>query len=91
MAWRNAFELMATESTLLRILHNLSFPKDPSGRQRIIVDNQPTVSVLTANSGDSATRRPWHDINAQFMVDEREHMRNAMRANYQRSVDRWTY
>ena len=91
MAWRNAFETMATEGTLKRLLSNLTYPKDTAGRPRVIVENTVAVVAYPGASSTFGTARPLYDVSAQFMVDERDHLRNAMRANYQRSTQRWTY
>lgn len=48
---------MATESTLKRILREVSFPKDAQGHLRVIVDNQQAVTAYVGNSSTRAALR----------------------------------
>lgn len=100
MALRNLFDGLATEGTLQRLLRAVTFSKDPADRLRVAVDSSigltatvsgtVTTNNLVGNSATNLAQRNWYDATSTNMVDEREFLRHAMRANYQRNMARWS-
>lgn len=97
MALKNAFEGLATDSGLKRILNLLTFARDSSDRIRVVVDNQPAVTSLTYNrnsigsmNGDTSTT--WQSGTSWNVLDGREplKMQHAQRADFVKR-NRWTY
>lgn len=96
MALRNAFEAMATEGTLRRILAAVSFSRDSSDRMRVVVDNAPQAIVYVGNSSTSINaaglQRTMFDASAIYMVDEREQQRvQSEQAFNQVRTQRWSF
>jgi hypothetical protein len=53
MALRNAFDLIATEGTLRKLLDQLRFSKDSADRMRVAVDTWPGSLVVYGNGSNT--------------------------------------
>ena len=93
MALRNAFEAVATESTLRRLLAVASYARDVNARLRVVIYNAPPALLYRANSRDpTVNRHPFGDVNAVFMVDEREQQRVQSEQSFnQVRTQRWSF
>lgn len=91
MGLRNAFEEVATDSLLRRLLNNINFAKDINDRLRVIIDNNPMMVLYKGNSSTAGTYRNWYDPNALFVTDDREHLQMQYKSDAKRSRERWTY
>lgn len=90
MALRNAFEGMATDALLRRVLSAVNFARD-SGDRLIVNLASGTVSGLNQiNWGANNAYPSWYSTGAPNSIDQRDLYRQAMRANaiYQRQ-NRW--
>ena len=90
MALRNAFELMATEGTLRKLLDAMTFPKDVAGRQRVVVDGTVTT-VTSAYWGNNNTAPTYYSTGAPTAIDAREAQRQASLTAGLISRQKWTY
>ena len=99
---RNAFEGVATEGTLRRLLNALNYAKDLNDRMRVVVDTMPTTTVtgtvtaVTALNGiafGSSNVAPAHFASgAPNAFDAREQQMILMRSNFQQArTQRWTF
>lgn len=91
MTLRNAFEDVATDALLRRLLNNVNFAKDINDRMRVIVDNTLSLYQYRANSTTANTYRNWYDPNAINMVEDREQLQMQYKGDAKRSRERWTY
>lgn len=87
MALRNAFEAIATEGTLRRLLEQLRFAKDSSDRMRVTVDVMPTTTV-TLNAG-SAISAPYA-AGSWNLMDQRQEMQEMTLQTFQATRNRWS-
>jgi hypothetical protein len=94
MGLKNAFEEIATEGLLRRLMDQLRFSKDNADRMRIIVDNQPTFSMLTGNTTTSLVNAANSPLpfatNSWNIMDAREPMRDQSLMAFQVTRNRWT-
>jgi len=93
MALRNAFEGIATESTLRRLLEHLRFAKDGSDRLRVSVDNNPQVVVYSNNSATqlSGGASPLPFATSTWnVVDARHEMQELSLQSFQNTRNRWS-
>lgn len=93
MGLRNAFEEMATESTLRRLLEHMRFAKDASDRLRVSVDTMPQSTVYTANTSAGiqgvATSAPFGP-NTWNQNDARHEMQEFSLQTFTMTRNRWT-
>lgn len=93
MALRNAFEGLLTERTGRLILAATNYARDINDRMRVVVDSgSVTVNQQYMNASSTAgTYRAWNDVNAVYVLDQREqHRQNSLVAGEQ-SRSRWTW
>lgn len=93
MALRNAFDYIATEGTLRRLLEQLRFAKDPADRLRVQVDGWPG-SVIVYGNGSASTLgttaiTPYASTSWNIM-DQRAEMQEASLQTFQVTRNRWT-
>lgn len=93
MPLKNAFDNLGTESALRRIANLLTFPRDGSDRQRIIVDGG-ALTIYNRGSSTNMTNNDstsYNNSTSWNVVDGRDPLRQQMRynANYTRQ-SRWT-
>lgn len=94
MALRNAFDNLATEGTLRRLLNNLNFSRTATDALRVNVDNTVTVTAsLNMNNSATAGSIPiWYSQPSVVSIDQREGVRAQYRANaIAIRTGRWTF
>lgn len=94
MALRNAFEGIATEGTLRRLLEHVRFSKDSSDRLRVAVDtgsvtatvnmNNSTTSIAAGVSPSPYASTTWN------IMDARADFQEASLQSFQITRNRWT-
>jgi len=94
MGLRNAFEEIATERTLRKLLEHMRFAKDSSDRMRVTVDNQPSVTVWSNNTGTAVagagTQPGLFQPSSWNIMDGREEFREITQQTFQITRNRWT-
>lgn len=93
MALVNPFGELGLEGTLRNILRAVTAAKDTADRYRMIVDNQPPVSVYMNNSTTSAvsgTSVAYHVPSAWNVVDARVEIQELSQQNFQMTRNRWS-
>lgn len=99
MGLRNAFEEIATESTLrqlVRIFQEgrfLPYSKDVNDRMRVIVDNQAASSVYMGNTSaapGASNIAPWASSSGGLLMDDRAEQQDFTLLNFQNTRSRWT-
>lgn len=94
MALRNAFEEMATESLLRRVLDALRFARDQQDRMRVVIDNQPNAGINMNNTTTSivnAGQQPsLFSPGSWNVMDAREEFRDISLQSFQNTRSRWT-
>lgn len=94
MGLRNAFEEMATESLLRRLIEQVRFSKDAQDRMRTTIDNQPPVSVYMFNTSTSianaSTQPGLFAASSWNVMDAREEFRDITLQSFQNTRNRWT-
>lgn len=83
MALRNAFEGIATELTLRRLLNAMNFAKDPQDRMRVVLENETNTNVrrISLWSWGTYAQRYLTDGSVNS-VDPREPLAMQMRSNF---------
>lgn len=90
MTLRNAFEEMATEGTLRRILDNLRFARDINDRIQVVVSSGAT-DITAIRWGSNNSQATWYSTGAGSSMDQRENQRQLARANMLTARhSRWT-
>lgn len=93
MALRNAFEGIATEGTLRRLLDQLRFSKDSADRMRVTVDAWPGTLVVYGNGSSavlgSAAITPYSATSWNVMDARAEFQELSLQAA-QIQRNRWT-
>lgn len=90
MALRNAFEELATETTLRKLVSAVTFARDINQRLRVVVDGT-AVTVGTQYFGSSNVVPVYYSTGAPMSMDARETQRLASIQAGQISRQRWTY
>lgn len=94
MTLRNAFEEMATEGLIRRLMDQLRFARDSNDRMRVVIDNGPSVLVYTNNTSASlvnATTQPApFSVSSWNVMDAREEFRDITLQSFQNQRNRWT-
>src|SRR3954469_4201764 len=99
MGLRNAFEGLATDSLLRRLLAQMHFARDNSDRLRVWIDGGGTSATspsrVNAGIGDTNSGNAiplWYaTIGAPFSMDPREQMKAQAHANMQQvRATRWS-
>ena len=94
MTLRNAFEELATETTLRKLVKAVTFARDLNQRLRVVVDSG-SISVTGGpylnGSTTAGTYRSWYDVSATFSVEQREIERQASLQRGMISRQKWTY
>lgn len=93
MALRNAFEAIATEGTLRRLLDQLRFSKDSSDRMRVAVDTWPGSVVVYGNGTNAivaATSITPYSGTSWNAMDARAEMQEMSLQAAQIQRNRWT-
>jgi len=92
MALRNAFENVATEGTLRRILQLVNFARDANDRMRVVVDSGTISGLNQINWGANNGQPSYYSTGAPNSMDMRDMYRQAMRTNViQTRQNRWTF
>lgn len=98
MGLRNAFEEMATESTLrqlVRIFQEgrfLPYAKTSTDAMRVNVDNQAAATMYLGNTSStpgSSNIAPW-TASAGLLMDDRAEQQDFTLLNFTNSRSRWT-
>ena len=91
----NAFSEVALEQTMRQILRAVSFARDSADRMRVVVDNQPAVTLQNGSSSTSlanaALTVSHFGNNTWNIIDQREVQTVAAMQNFQLQRDRWTF
>lgn len=91
MALRNAFEGIATEGTLRRLLDQLRFAKDSSDRMRVVVDSAPQVTVWGGNSSSAVGNNTGaYSSSSWNAMDARAEMQEASQQTFYMTRNRWS-
>lgn len=97
---RNAFDGLATESTLKRLISLLNFARDPQDRMRVIVDGgslaatqavRANITYGDSNSGNGYVL--WYaTVGSPASTDPRDELRSTTKSlNQQTRNQKWTY
>ena len=94
MTLRNAFDGLATESSLRRIANLLGFARDTTDRLRVVVESS-AISLYNRSSGNAVAGSDggtWYNATSWNTVDSRDPLRWQHRNNfnYVRQT-RWTF
>lgn len=91
MALRNAFDALATETTLRRLYNSLNFARDALDRMRVVVDGG-GIEVRGINFGWHGGHPFWYGSGSPNSMDAREVQRAQMRSNaINVRNNRWTF
>ena len=92
MVARNAFENLATDSLLRRLLHAVSFARDSGDRMVVSLGASPTVIPTFTEWLNANVYAAMYSSGAPTSMDAREQQRVAARANVQQvRQGRWTF
>lgn len=96
MALRNAFDGVASERTLKRILQAVNFARDPQDRMRVVTDGSSSLSVSGSTVNlylgfNGATPLYYAATGSPTSVDAREQLAAAAHANFNANRARWTF
>lgn len=92
MALRNAFEGLATESLLRRLLEQVRFAKDSADRMRVTLDGAPQVTVWGGNTSStiSSTSHAPYAASSWNANDARAEMQELSQQTFQITRNRWS-
>lgn len=93
MALRNAFDGMATETTLRRLYNSLNYARDAFDRLRVIPEGGyiSDSGIVAMMWGNRDTYPTWYGRGAPTSMDAREQQRAQMKSNFNNvRMNRWT-
>lgn len=91
MALRNAFEGLATESLLRRLLEQVRFAKDSSDRMRVTLDGAPQVTVWGGNANSTfGTGVAPYSASSWNVMDARADFQELSQQTFQITRNRWS-
>lgn len=90
MTLRNAFEGVATDSNIKRLLQQLHFARDSADRLRVIIDQTLSVRVHDVAWGNNGGTPGYYASGAPMSMDSRETQRFIVRDAVIQNRNRWS-